>query len=80
MPHEIRLGSQGRLVIPRELRDELGAEEGAVYVAHIDASGALVLRSREQALVELQRVWSEVDGGSATDELIAERRRAAPVE
>lgn len=75
--YEIRVGSQGRLVIPAELREQLGAEEGGVYVAHVDASGALVLRTREQALRELQQDWGRVDGESATNRLVAERRREA---
>lgn len=82
--YEIRLGSQGRLVIPAELRDVMAAEEGAIYVAHIDDSGALVMRTHEQALLELQRIWAENDlgrgGESATDELIAERRVQAAAE
>lgn len=79
-PYQVRLGSQGRLVIPAELRDELSAEEGDVYVASVDDTGALVLRSPEQALRELQRLWADAGGGSAVDELIAERRRAAAAE
>lgn len=78
--HEIRLGSQGRLVIPAALREELAAEEGEVYVAHVDETGALVLRTRDQALGELQRTWAEAGGGSAADELVRERRRAAHTE
>lgn len=78
--YEVRLGSQGRLVIPAELRDQLGAEEGAVYTATVDASGALVLRTREQALAEARRLWSESGEGSATDELLAERREQAAAE
>jgi len=76
--HEVRMGSQGRLVIPAALREELAAEEGTVYVAHVDGSGALVLRTREQALHELQEAWAGLDDQpSATDELISERRREA---
>lgn len=76
--HEVRMGSQGRLVIPAALRAELSAEEGTVYMAHVDDSGALVLRTREQALHELQDAWARRDDQpSATDELITERRREA---
>lgn len=78
--YQVRLGSQGRLVIPAELRDELAAEEGDVYVASMDDTGALVLRSPDQALRELQRRWAETGGGSPVDELIAERRREAAAE
>lgn len=75
--YEIRLGSQGRIVIPADLRAELGAEEGQVYVAHVDERGALVLRTRQQALRELQQLWAAAGRDSATDELLGERRLAA---
>lgn len=79
--YEVRLGSQGRLVIPAELRAEMAAEEGTVYLAHVDESGALVLRSREQALAELQRTWRAAAGGDdLVEELLAERRAAAQAE
>ncbi len=78
--YEVRLGSQGRLVIPAELRAELAAEEGTVYVASVDDTGALVLRSPEHALRELQRRWADAEAGSPVDELIAERRREAAAE
>lgn len=78
--YEVRLGSQGRIVIPADLRAELGAEEGDVYVAHVDDGGALVLRTREQALRELQRQWAATGQDSATDELLRERRHAAAEE
>jgi bifunctional DNA-binding transcriptional regulator/antitoxin component of YhaV-PrlF toxin-antitoxin module len=74
---EVRLGSQGRLVIPAELRSALAAEEGTVYTAHIDESGALVLRSRAQALTELKRMWRGVYRTSAVEDLLSERRAAA---
>jgi len=79
--YEVRLGSQGRLVIPAELREQLGAEEGAVYTAYVDDTGALVLRSREQALAELQRAWAPEDGDDdVVAELLEERRAAAAAE
>ncbi len=78
--YEVRLGSQGRLVIPAELRERLGAKEGVTYVATVDETGALVLRTRAQALQALRRSWAATGEGSPTDELIAERRRAAEQE
>lgn len=77
--YEVRLGSQGRLVIPSELREAMAAEEGTVYSATLTEDGALVLRTPEQALAELQRLWREAvpEGVSMVDELIAERRAEA---
>lgn len=78
--YEVRMGSQGRLVIPSELRAKLAAEEGTVYIAHVDETGALVLNTPDQALRELQRTWMNTPGGSASQELVAQRRQEAAAE
>lgn len=75
---EVRIGSQGRLVIPAELRAAMGAEEGAVYVATVDEDGALTLRTPEQAIHALQRTWAgATDLTSPVEELLADRRAEA---
>ncbi|HLF00235.1 MAG TPA: AbrB/MazE/SpoVT family DNA-binding domain-containing protein [Gaiellaceae bacterium] len=73
--HRVRIGRQGRLVVPAELRRELGVEPNDVLVAWID-DGRLVLQRREDIERE---IWAMVEGieGSMVDELIAERRREA---
>ncbi|WP_052666409.1 AbrB/MazE/SpoVT family DNA-binding domain-containing protein [Nitriliruptor alkaliphilus] len=75
---EVRLGTQGRLVLPREIRDELGAEEGTTYIARVE-DGALILESREAVLARMQaRLRAAVPPGvSLVDELLAERRSDA---
>lgn len=77
--HEVRLGSQGRLVIPAELRERMGAEEGEVYVATVDERGVLTLRTRRQALEALRDAWGRHEDGEPllSDELVAERRAEA---
>jgi AbrB family looped-hinge helix DNA binding protein len=71
----VRLGPQGRAVIPAELRKELGVEAGDDLVAWVE-DGRLIFRRR--ADIE-QEIWQMVDPteGSRVDELIAERRREA---
>jgi AbrB family looped-hinge helix DNA binding protein len=71
--HRVRVGRQGRLVVPAELRRELGVEPDDVLVAWID-DGRLVLQRREDIEREL---WATFEGveGSMADELVAERRR-----
>lgn len=74
---EVRLGKQGRLVIPSALREALSIGPGDRLMARI-VDGRLVLEPRE-------RVWETVRGRFATvpgepslvDELIAERRAEA---
>jgi AbrB family looped-hinge helix DNA binding protein len=75
---EVRIGTQGRIVLPREIRDELGAEEGATYVARVE-DGALILESRASILARMQDRWREAAPPevSLVDELIAERRAEA---
>jgi len=78
---EVRLGTQGRIVLPRELRDQLAAEEGAVYAARV-VGGTLVLEPRDVVLQRLrERVrGTAASGESVVDELIAERRSQAAAE
>ncbi len=68
------MGDRGRLVIPAELREQLGLTEGTVVV-FVETDDGVTLMSRDR-LQEL--VWSQYSGGpSIVDELIAERRQAA---
>ena len=75
---EVRVGSQGRLVLPRALREQLGAEEGTVYQALVE-DGRLILETRDALLRRMQgEVVDALDEPrSLTDELIAERRAQA---
>lgn len=74
---EIRIGRQGRVVIPAALRRALGIEAGQTMVARIEDQ-RLVLERREQTLERLQRRFEQVPAdASLVDELIAERRREA---
>lgn len=75
---EVRVGSQGRIVLPRALREQLGAEEGAVYHARVE-DGRLILETREALLRRMQQETADALDGhrSLADELIAERRAEA---
>jgi AbrB family looped-hinge helix DNA binding protein len=74
----LRIGPQGRVVIPAEMRRELEIEPGETLMAHVE-SHRLVLERREQIL---ERLRGELRGKvpadvSVVDELIAERRADA---
>lgn len=71
----VRLGPQGRLVIPRDLRRALGIQPGDTLVAWIE-SDRLVLRPREAVENELWGMFESVPGSLAS-ELIQERRLEA---
>lgn len=74
----LRIGPQGRVVIPADMRRELEIEPGETLMAHVE-SRRLVLERRSEIL---ERLRDEVRGagapaGSVVDELIAERRAEA---
>jgi antitoxin PrlF len=68
----LRLGEQGRIVIPVEFRKELGLEVGTELVATVEGD-RLILETPSAVLARLQSLFSQVQG-SLSDELIAERK------
>ena len=75
--NEVRVGVQGRVVIPAHLRRALGILPGQVLLARAE-DGRLVLERPEQVLSRLYaRVEMVPPGVSLADELIADRREAA---
>lgn len=82
MAHEedharVRLGPQGRIVIPAALRKTLGFREGTELHAVV-REGRLVLRTREQVIRDIRARFRHLPGDrSLVDELIADRREEA---
>lgn len=77
-PVSIRLGTQGRLVVPAEpaeLCEALGFKPGDSLIARAQ-DGRLIVESRESAVRRLQERFG-TPGRSLVDELIAERRLEA---
>jgi AbrB family looped-hinge helix DNA binding protein len=77
----VKLGPDGRIVIPATLRSELGFRPGDALVLESDGDSLLV-RSFEAVIRETQAAFApyRVDGQSVVDELIAERRAEAAQE
>lgn len=74
---QVRLGPQGRLVVPVELRRELGLEEGTEMAIRSDGR-RLILEPRAEVLRRLRRRFAHVpDGVSLADELEADRKDEA---
>lgn len=74
---EVRVGRQGRIVIPATLRESLDLRPGEALIATVD-DGRLVLERRASVLARLrQRFQSIPPGISLADELIHERRLEA---
>ncbi len=73
----VRIGPQGRIVIPAQLRRRLGLEPGEILTAHADED-RLVLEPVSAALRRIrERHRSVATGASMVDELIADRREEA---
>lgn len=74
------MGKQGRLVVPAEMRTELGLAEGAVL--HVQLVGTrLVLERPTDAADELRGMLRELSSGrSLVEELLAERLAEARVD
>ena len=76
-PTEVQLGTQGRLVIPAQLRRLLGFESGDTLVARLE-NGRLILEKREAIRRRLKDRFARVpQGTSLASELLTERRREA---
>ncbi|MGI8440186.1 MAG: AbrB/MazE/SpoVT family DNA-binding domain-containing protein, partial [Thermoleophilaceae bacterium] len=72
---EVRVGPQGRVVIPVALRRRLDLRDGETLIARVESDG-VVLERRVAALRRPQRHHREVSNGTNTvDEVIEERRR-----
>ena len=76
-----RLGKSGRLVIPVELRRELGVEAGDEVILRLDEEG-LHVSTPAQALVRAQAFVRGLglEGRNLSAELVAERRLEAAEE
>jgi len=79
MTLRIRLGPQGRIVIPAHFRRAMGIEAGEPLVATLEDEGRLVIETRKAAWESLRRQLGTAipDGVDLVAELIAERRAEA---
>jgi antitoxin PrlF len=72
----VRLGPQGRLVVPVELRRELGLEEGSELAIRSDGR-RLIVEPRAEVLRRLRRRFEVVDEVSLVEELSTDRDEEA---
>lgn len=74
---EVRVGGQGRLVIPASLRNCLELKEGDKLIAR-EEEGRLIFEKQNTIKKRLKKRFAKVDKQrSLATELIAERREAA---
>lgn len=74
--YAVVVGDRGRLVIPAEVRDAAGIEEGTRLVL-LPTRHGLVLMTRSQLR---ERVRDDLSGLDLVGELLAERRAAAALD
>jgi AbrB family looped-hinge helix DNA binding protein len=72
----VRMGPHGRLVVPVELRRQLGLDEGSELAIRSDGR-RLILEPRTEVLRRLRRRFADVRDVSLADELAADRRAEA---
>jgi AbrB family looped-hinge helix DNA binding protein len=70
------MGPQGRLVVPVELRRQLGLDEGSELAIRSDGR-RLILEPRSEVLRRLRGRFSDIRDVSLADELAADRRAEA---
>ncbi len=77
---QIKMASNGRLVLPAALRAEVGLPDGGDFIARVD-NGVIILEPHKKALERVRdlvrRHAPAAEGVSVVDELIAERHAAA---
>jgi AbrB family looped-hinge helix DNA binding protein len=73
------LRGQGRLVVPAEVRKELGLEAGDELVLHTE-DGRLVLERRRDAVRRLKGLYTSPATQGSVEELLEDRRQAAATE
>ncbi|SFO36019.1 looped-hinge helix DNA binding domain-containing protein, AbrB family [Pseudonocardia ammonioxydans] len=80
---EVVVNRDGRVLIPAQVRRELGLTPGAALVLSVE-DGRVVMESRAQLAARIRRevaeAWHGESGVSPVDELFAERRAEAAAE
>ena len=82
-PHgySLLLGDRGRLVLPSDLRKQLGLKTGEKLVLTVDENGVMRMTTRRQRLAGARGMFASISPGrSLSEELIRERRREARLE
>jgi antitoxin PrlF len=78
MPQNVVMASNGRLVIPANVRSELGMQNGGNFIVHVE-DGQVRLEPIHAAVARAQAIVRRYvpEGVSLVDELAEDRRREA---
>lgn len=79
---QVIVGDRGRLVLPADVRSELGIEAGSRMLLSTERDGSLRLRPYRAVADQNRGLLADLApaGESMVDELLAERRREADSE
>jgi len=77
--HQVVVGDRGRLVLPADVRADMGIEAGTRMLLSTERDGSLRLRPYRSIADENRGLLADLEptDRSMVDELIAERRREA---
>lgn len=74
----VRVGKNGRIVIPAHLRRQLGIREGGALLARAEPGGRLILELTEARWAQLRSLFADTrPERSVVEELIEERHAEA---
>lgn len=78
MPQHVVMASNGRLVIPANVRSELGMQDGGNFIVHVQ-DGQIRLEPIHAAVARAQAIIRRYvpEGANLVDELTDDRRREA---
>jgi len=78
MPQHVAMAANGRLVVPANVRAELGMQGGGSFIVHVE-DGQIRLEPIRSAIARAQAIVRRhvPDGVSLVDELSEDRRREA---
>ena len=82
MTYHAKVIAGGKVVIPADIRRELGIKDGDSLLVDRDPQGGVVLRTRKQVVHDVQQTFRSMRGhtesqGSVVAELLAERAEEA---
>jgi AbrB family looped-hinge helix DNA binding protein len=76
--HEVLVGDRGRVVLPAEVREELGLNAGDKLVLTVEVEGTICLRSLRERLRRSRGLFRSIHPERILSrELLRERRREA---
>lgn len=77
--HRVKIDTSGRIVLPADLRQRFGLQEGDSILVVEDLDKGIRLETAQKALLEVQDYFSALvpPGVSLVDELLVERREEA---